>query len=356
MGFLAELDKSLRSNPNRNLHICHRDTKKIGLSASHMFDEVVLAAVLSWKRRRLPFVVGGTISNTKAVNNFLLAFGWFKLIGLSATSLANVDQDYAHRFVSFTRRGSSLDLDDKGRAACELVTYFNTCLNYTGRSLTDIGMARLIDAISELICNAEQHAGVYPANWVALGCFNKELNECRFSILNEGQTISQSLWSDTSEARSALISIIETDSPSLLDRFWNWLKTGRHESYFNDATWTVFALQEGVSSKRTQEGLSATRGKGFMDVLSFISEVSDDTSGRLVSILSGSAQVRIDYDYPIMWVDLPKGPSVRKIVFNTEGDLLKPQDCEKVKVLSVSHQGTIISGEFRLKSESALQA
>ncbi len=349
--FLEELARNLRSTPTRNFHISHKKTEKVGLGASYLFDKIVLDAVASWRRLRLPFALGGTISKVKSVNNFLLAFGWFRQIGLDTVGMANVDHDYERRFVSFLRPGSSIDPYDKGLATYELVGYFDSCLKHNGRQLTPQGRRRLLDAIGELICNAEQHAGVTPAHWVALGCYSKELNECRFSILNKGQTITQSLWSEDSTARSALTYIVETQKPEFRDRLMEWIRTRKHESYFNEATWTVFALQEGVSSKRTDEGSGETRGKGFMDVIEFIEQVSDAVRERTVTILSGNAQVKIDYEYPVFWTKLPEGADVRRIAFNEAKDLLAPHDNRKVRILNNFHGGTVISGAFRFRSD-----
>ena len=210
--------------------------------------------------------------------------------------------------------------------------------------LTIEGQGALAAAIGEILGNAEEHAGS-DVKWTVLGCFDKTKKTVSFAVINAGQTIFESLSNESSTSREVLLKVEEIvqSHRGFLDKLGDQFKPDT----IVEPIWNVMALQEGISSKRTETGEASTRGQGMMDVLEFLKELkSKQDDGRLV-VISGHSHILVDFTYPMR--DVKIGAEYRRqIIFNKEQDLHLPQDSNKVKYLKNKFQGTIIAGHFIL--------
>lgn len=345
--FIAYFEHVLSKNKAFNLYISHKNTKKLGLVASYIFDKRVRDYLKYWKNRGYEIVIRGDISDVKDVNNFLLSFGFLAdLQILSDFDEDHVDSDYKNKFVTFKFEGSSGKGYLKGNASTELANYFKKCFNYCNLDITVEGHGMLADAFGEIIGNAEEHNKENQTTWHALGCYNKDNNYCSFAIINTGTTIYQSLSSLESTSSDVLTEVYKfaKNNDSLFKKVSNIGKTGIEESL-----WNVFALQDGISSKRRVEGTASTRGLGLMDVLEFIGTLKSSDDNGQVCIISGKSKIVVDYDYPIKTIEVgPNKDKRRQIVFNESGSLYDEQDKSKVFYMDGNILGTVITGNFKI--------
>lgn len=360
--FLESLDSILVGEATRNIFISHEDTEYIGLSASYIFDTRIKELRDHWRRKNIKMRLWGRVSNSKEVNNFLAAFGIFKELGIDTKKINNLDWSYETKFKSFKRIHSKGNPVLKSNAATELTKYFDDCLRHVGGELTDEGVTYLVDSIGELLGNAEEHSGV-DKNWKILGCFEKATRHVKFAIVNSGLSIYETLASNESTSRDVLTRIekVLIDQRSFLTRTKD-LAMRVSEEEIIEPIWNVMALQEGISSKRTEDSEGRTRGKGMMDVLDFISEIHQHHEDACIVIISGHSRILIDYEYPILRkkvvVDHENGPKTelwRAISFNKEGSLHLPQDPNKVGYIKSKFDGTIITGRFKLSDKYVKQ-
>lgn len=364
--FLNKQKTYLEKELPRNIFISHEKTVEVGLSASSIFDQMILNLKNHWRKDNIKLQVFGMSSRKKEVNNFLVSFGLLKKIGINPSQLHTaVDSDYKNKFAVYAEEGSKDRSHLKGMASAGLAKYFDTCLRHTGHLLKPKGYTNLVDAIGELLGNAEEHAERTKeevVNWQVYGCFEKDTNHARFAIINSGLSIFESLSNEASTSREVLEKI---EGVVLSHRsVGKKISDGVNELLFDQKTvepiWNVMALQEGISSKRTQDEEGRTRGRGLMDVLDFFSELHTNNKDANIVIISGHSHIDIDFSYPVIKKDVPvptteglKTEQWRQICFNRDMDLHKPQDGAKVRYLNEHFSGTIITGRFNLSTVSA---
>lgn len=354
--FLAKID-SIVKNKNKafNLHFSHANTKNIDLAASFLFDEKIDLYKKGWLKKGVKIIFSGKIStHYKTVNNFLLSFGLLERLGISVDQFKDnktVDKDYHSKYLTHKFIGNGRYKHLSGNAAKQLADYFNSCLKHNNYKLQEDAYHNLIGSISELICNAEEHAGLQFTEWFTLGCYDKESHVCSFAIINEGNTIYESL----SQSQFTTPDIIKKIQ-EMVENNMSYFKreTRKIRKVIDETLWNVMAIQDGISSKRPDksEGKRSTRGQGLMEILDFINHVGDDSEQRVVTILSGRSKILIDFIYPIEYVQGESPSDIRRrIVFNKESDLFKPQDSGKVISLNHRFPGTIISGKFTISEQ-----
>ncbi len=350
MKFLYETEGILTTGKPFCLYIDHKNTKRIGLSASFLFDERLRNYLNYWKSKGYHLSIRGDISEVKEVNNFLLSFGFLKDLKIVENfDDEHVDIDYSKRFVTFKFHGSSSKVYLKSNASTELTEYFNKCFNFNGFELTASARGMLVDAISEIIGNAEEHNQEETTTWYALGCFNKDTNYCSFAIVNHGSTIYESLSDEESTSAEVLSEINETikTKKSISENIADKFKSGHEESL-----WNVMALQDGISSKRSKTGRASSRGLGLMDVLGFIGDLKSREDVGQVAIISGKSKIVVDYTYPIIERLVGEDTVPRRmILFNKSGSWADAQDPQKVMLMKRELNGTMITGQFKINRE-----
>lgn len=363
LAFLNAQRDYLEKYKPTNIFVSHEQTEELGLSASCVFDEMILNLKNHWKEKERKLHLNGMSSKKKHVNNFLVSFGLLKKMGINPNQLHTaIDSDYENKFAIYSEEGSKKHSHLNGKASAGLADYFNTCLLHTGHALKPEGQSNLIAAIGELLGNAEEHAETKQdevVEWQVFGCFEKDTKHARFAIINTGLSIFQSLSDEKSTSKQVLEKIqgVVLSHRTLGQKITDNFKEYVFDQKLIEPIWNVMALQEGISSKRSTDDEGRTRGRGLMDVLEFFSELHRSSNDASVVIISGHSHIKVDFDYAItkksVQVETSEGLKMehwRQICFNKDGDLHKPQDGAKVRCLNEHFSGTIITGRFNLSS------
>lgn len=352
--FLKIMDDILFSLGIRNLFISHEKCNAIGLSASFLFDQKIKKAKTFWSNKGKSLNVSGKISKEKKqINNFLLAFGLLKSLGINPRQFGRdiFDFDYENKFYYFVIRGSAKVETDKSQACTKLVEYFDSCLKHIGFKIKEDAKSDLVDAVSEIVDNAEEHSDS-EEKWIVLGCFDKESSYCNFSIINKGSSVYESLSNVDSTAREVLEKVedIVQKHKSFKEKIGEFFSKEDEEPL-----WNVMALQEGISSKRTLTGKMRTRGQGLMDMLEFFNTLRSQADATKISLISGKSSVLVDYSYPIITRNVgDKRQTVRSIILNERQDLHFPMDQTKVMQLNHKYAGTILTGRLKLDKSNLI--
>jgi hypothetical protein len=350
--FLVKLKKSLNTRLAFNLNISHEITEEIGLAASFLFDKMIKDYRAKWYRRGIKIGLFGTISKkSKQVNNFILSYGLLKTLGISIHDIRSIgdwqiDEDYENKYFTIKIDGSKRQSFKKSEASTDLVSYFNKCFNSNDLQIAETARQSLVETFGEIIGNAEEHCGNINGTWHSLGCYDKEQHLCKFAIINFGKTVYENLSDENSTAFEVVDKIRKVINSN---RRWLDGMKQRISANHDEPIWNVMALQDGISSKRTEHGKGRTRGQGIMDVLTFIDEVKSNDEGANLCFVSGRSAIIIDYEYPINNKEIKDSGERRKIMaFNKKGDLHEPPDPRKVIFLKDRIEGTIFSGQFKI--------
>jgi hypothetical protein len=260
------------------------------------------------------------------------------------------------------RRTPPEQTSDVEQTATKLVDFFNSCLEMEGFRLRHEKGSNLMDLIAEVVNNAEEHSGEPDSStepsWYAIGYHKRSEDpgkggECHIVLFNFGLSIFESLkLPDTSDRLKEEISkladlhrkrgffekIIEIPKRLLLLQIRPWQE---------DALWTLYALQEGVSRFRHRPG-GEDRGNGTVRMIEFFMKLASGEP-RMV-ILSGRTWILFDGTHPLKTV-IRNGEERKVIAFNVESDLNFPPDPKYVRTLDRAFPGTVVSLKFTLRNE-----
>jgi hypothetical protein len=348
--FFLTVDDVLNDSHPHHLHISHKQTEYLDIGASFLFDKRIKDYRRHWRRRGHKLSIGGTISDSKSVNNFLLSFGLLKNLDINTKNLSasKIDTDYQLKFKTFERSGSMSNELANGKASEGLARYFDGCLNVHHHQFTPDALGDLISAVSEIICNAEQHSG--EKQWYVRGCYDKDSKVCSFAILSFGTSIYETLQVSEKHQVFEKASILYQENKPMQIKFLELFSA-------NDtieALYNVIALQDGISSKRTDTGENSRRGFGLMDVLEWMNALTPSNEKAQIAVISGKSLIVIDFTYPIQHIPMHNGAVMRRICFNDSADLFQAQDPNKVMHLEYKFPGTMITGRFKI-DEAHLQ-
>jgi hypothetical protein len=346
LDFIDKLKKDLNHEAAYNIHIDHSKTERINLDASYLFDKIIKDYSEYWRKLHIKIKISGTASDNIDVNNFLLSFGLLAELNIINHQLFPnlADRDYTSKYITYKKYGTSYKNYLAGNASTELVNYFDSCFRENQLRIKEDAKSSLVDCFGEIIKNAEEHSGKKPTEWVVLGCYTKSNHSCSFSIINYGNSFYESLADNKSTAQNVLKEVAAVIYNH--NSFINKLMLNRE--LYEQAIYTYMAIQDGISSKRSESGKASTRGQGIMDVMQFIDQIRNKNNQKThLSIISGNTFLNIDYKYPLVEKKKGENQEIRRIMYlNNENSFSALPDLKKLKSIKSKFPGVIFSGYF----------
>ncbi|MFN8367591.1 MAG: hypothetical protein U0Y96_10205 [Candidatus Kapaibacterium sp.] len=350
---------------NNHLHLNHRPTEEVCIASTLLFDNLLHSAI---KIKRLKGL-SGYLSQSSIVNNFLLRTG--VLFRLNYQPKA---KDYEQGLFTgdiknpnnvFKATGSAKEPKAASLAAYGLAEYLirlASNLPSDDKNFDVQTMSTLAEAIGEIICNAEEHAS---GKWFVFGDYDDETQICSFAILNYGDiTIYSALQKsqNTKDKGEQFYRRLVANAVS---------KSGYNKEQVLteipcECVWNLYALQEGVSSKKKRKDIErATRGRGLPDFISYVRKISNPCKECLITIISGKSQLLIDNSC-IIYDSLSKKQGVgnhkgnvkvvRHIPLNGLKNIYEPPTKGKMYIHDYNLKGTLIACQFHLNvSNSKVQ-
>lgn len=342
--FLRRMYTIGKGRTTKEIKFEHADCKRLGLSASTIFDIIVLAIDHYRDVIGKPLDYSGDIPKNKFVKDILLASGL--PYHLKAEYAALADEEHMERFETvsgvYDRTANKADT-----IATKLTEYFNRCLKTQNYELNDRGLSRLSNMLGEVVTNCEIHGGE-ESTWYTQGHYqiqeDDSYGEMQLLFLNIGSTIYEGMKNHSSEETKIKIRHIMGKQRNNIDKTWT-----------EEMIYTLFALQEGVSRLRDEkiEGYSA-RGSGTVNLIESFYDIGECDKGLKpqMSILSGSTQIIFTDKYKLEDVffetdDVFQGHT-KIIAFNEQNDIYQKADPDNVKKLNEYFPGTVISLKFYL--------
>jgi hypothetical protein len=192
--------------------------------------------------------------------------------------------------------------------------------------------------VTEVLGNSEDHGG----NWYAIGYYTQKTGcdngTCHIVLFNRGPTIYESMSGPNAspeiKARADALAKKHMQS-GLLDII-------KPKPWTTESLWTLFAMQQGVSSKLQER---PSRGNGTVEVIQAFAKLAG--SGGRMCILSGSSYINFDDTYGLAEHTID-GQTRLVMAFNRENLLEQPPDGDHVHGLKQAFKGTIVSLRFPL--------
>lgn len=366
---IATLDQMAASIKDRNvgtIFFDHSDCEVLDLCASAIMDVMFIAGQRTARyrgRRRLS--AGGSYSKKNDdVNVLLVSNGIIKNLNIARPR--KIPREMRERLRIFPlkpgHRTPPERTSDVETTATKLVEFFNSCLGMEGFQLKPDKESNLMDLIAEVVNNAEEHSGqpkdTQEPNWYAIG-YHKRSDipghggDCHIVLFNFGQSIYASLDSpETSELLKAeVLRLVDLHKKAgffeLIGEIAKRIGVYRFQWWKEEALWTLYALQEGVSRLRHSPG-GEDRGNGTVRLIEYFMKLASEDPKMV--IISGSTWILFDGTHQLGTIR--KGEEDRKIIaFNETNDLALPPDPKFVRTLKKPFPGTLVSLKFRLRGE-----
>lgn len=230
----------------------------------------------------------------------------------------------------------------------KIVEYIKSCLLRLGRELTSDAENEFYKVIGEVMSNALEHGTLKHS--YSIGFFQETHNEdehfgiFNFCIFNFGDSIYQTFKSENCLNQTAVAQMTQL-SEEYTKKGWF-----RKSSFEEETLWTLYALQEGVTSKKKK------RGNGSIQYLenffNLKGDLNHDNISKLV-IVSGNSRILFDGTYDIKLVE--KEGEKRKykmITFNDSGDISLEPDKNFVTFAPHFFPGTMISARILIKFDN----
>ena len=339
LGVLSALATLMDRRDFTEVHLDHSKCEYLDLGASVAMDVVALELRNFFVRRGRHIDFSGTYPKDPSVREILRTTGIIKHLGVHHEIRQDFERYRLFELFAGTKRPvKPRESSDHERAAQRLVEYLAACLGGQGCQLTREGYRDITKMVTEVLNNAEEHSGSH--RWWVIGYLRQEtrdLGQCNVAMLNLGRTIYQSLTDRASDPRMRR----RMKALSRLHRMRSLFRGGWSE----EALWTLYSLQEGVTRFRPEEG-GDTRGLGTVRLIETFQDLgrrADEAASPRMCLVSGSSHIRFDGRYRMK----SRGPEERRIIaFNEANSLGAKPDPEAVMALGGFLPGTLISMQF----------
>lgn len=240
--------------------------------------------------------------------------------------------------------------EQKDLDTSKLVDYVIDSLAALNRTLTPEKIDDLSTVIGEILINAEEHSTT--KHRFSIGYFH-EMNEngnhfgvFRLTILNFGKTIYEK-FKDPDCPNKRTVKNMEALSTQYTKRRFFFPKAFEEETL-----WTLYALQEGVTSVASDQYLK--RGNGSIQFIESFFNIKSESklidNFSTLSILSGNTSIVFDGTYGINSKKI-NGEKYKFMTFNTSGDIENKPDSNFVKFVDNYFPGTIISAKIMFEED-----
>lgn len=317
------------NSKSNKLYIEHDRVKNLDICASTIMDVLIMEIEKIKKNQKQDFSILGHVKCEKKIMDILEVSGILKHLGI-------IDCDYKPDYIQ------KLELIECGApdvVSTKVTDYINLCLNEQGFEFTREGKFNFSEMIGEVIDNCKLHGGRF-SKWYTLGHFTMEddIGECQLVVFNFGESIYDNLKNGetSSETRKSLEKITQYYKNKFSRQSWN-----------EEALWTLYSLQDGVS--RLRDIKNPDRGTGtatFIDLFQKIGNTIDNNT-PLMSVTSGKVSILFNDKYRIRNSNFD-GEERKIIAFNKENDLYKLPDKRNIRILKNKFPGTVISMKFYL--------
>lgn len=347
--FLQEIVSALIFQTYESIYIDYVDAEKVDLGAQVFLDIIIKEFLLFLKKCSRNNVktrlvsLGGRNFKRDHIRKMLFTVG-------SPAIHTNKVIDYKD-IVSYKLCVRSSHSDPLKRSAkkeldtTRLVEYVIKCLEKVNKKLTNEKLDDLCTIIGEILINAEEHSSTKYR--YSIGYYHESNNDgkkngvFRLVILNFGNTIYETFRSSecvNTDIKDKMLKL----SARYTKKSWFRLK-----SFEEETLWTLYALQEGVTSIPKEK--YAKRGNGsiqFIESFFNIKGVGDnkDDESRM-AIYSGNAMIYFDGKYGITEKS-NNGDKFKVMTFNNSGKIQDPPDKKYVKFVQNYFPGTIISAKI----------
>lgn len=336
----------------------YKNCKSIDLSTQVLFD-IILTEYKKFinlkvnKCIQFPRSYGGNNLNDESVSKMMWSVGSPANLGIGQKNYSDVEKFKLRIYDNTKESDENKRMANKEFDTTEIADYVVNSLKRIGKKLTSTKLNDLCTVIGEILINAEEHSTT--KHRFSCGYFKEEKIDgkhfglFRLVILNFGETIYEKFKSDKCPNKNMVLRMKE-----LSDKYTRKLLflPGKFEE---ETLWTLYALQEGVTSVSTD---SYKRGNGsirFIESFFNIKGSQDDDNISRMTIVSGFTKIVFDGTYSITEGTSSDGTNHKMMTFNDSGNIENIPDNKYVMHTNNYFPGTMICAELLLNDDDIKQ-
>lgn len=295
---------------------------------------------------------GGENIKNDELREMMWSVGSPATLGIGKRKYKNV-VEYPLRTYSIEKNQSEIKrMERKELDTTELVDYVIASLDKINKRLTSEKLDDLCTVIGEILINAEEHSTTNKR--FSIGFFRECTNDnnhygiFRLVILNFGKTIYEKFKSEDCPNKDIVLKMKELSDKYTKKLFF--LK-GKFEE---ETLWTLYALQEGVTSISTKEYKRGNGSIRFIESFFNLKENSIADNISKMTLLSGGTKIIFDGKYSIM--KKSTGDEQFKVMtFNNNGNIEDKPDSKYVCYTPYYFPGTMYSVKLLFNNDDIKQ-
>ena len=348
MFFLKRLFNVLYKQTNELIFLDYRKCNSLDVDASACMDLILGGFIIYYKKcttkghqSKIKKIVPINIANPE-VEKVLLSIGAFK-------NIKGFELQQQSDIIPFPLKIGDTVLDKRGTLKeiheTQIVDYVVKCLDTLGHALTPESESHLSKVVGEVMANAEEHSNFRYR--FAIGYFKKPIEEnndfgtFQLSIFNFGQTIYESFKREECKGFDVVKRMKELSEDFTRNGIF------RKAEYEEQTLWTLYALQEGVTSTKDWK-----RGKGTIRFIDRFFKLKgnglNDNLSKL-TLVSGNTKIIFDGTYPLK--EVKKGNEKKPyqmMTFNVTGNIHEKPNNKFVTFVPQYFPGTLITAKISI--------
>lgn len=360
--FLKQVISALLVENNESVILDYDIRQKIELSSQILLDIILrdfwvfrTKAQHSDRNKKsiFPSTIGGKNINDLEIRKLLFSIGSPTTLKIKEMKFDDIipyklcvhDNEKEKDFI---KRSEQKEID-----TTEMADYVITCLKRMNKKLTGDKLNDLCTVIGEILINAEEHSTTKYR--FSIGYFKVEnggenhFGVFRLVILNFGKTIYEKFKSEDCPNQD----IVER-MKSLSDKYIsnNWFRKSEFEE---ENLWTLYALQEGVTSIPYDKSKRGNGSIRFIESFFNIKGTQEADNVSRMSIVSGKTRILFDGKYNITSKINNNGDVFKVMTFNESGNIEDKPDNKYVYCMNDYFPGTFVSARILLNDDDLKQ-
>ena len=249
------------------------------------------------------------------------------------------------------RKKSDSNESIKEQDTTELVEYLKKCMKKMNKEITIEVEEDLYTIVGEVLINAEEHSTM--SHRYSIGYFqdinddDQHIGKFNLAILSFGKTLYEK-FADPNCENPQSVRLMK----DLSDRI-NKKKLFQNKIFEEETLWTLYTLQEGITS--VSKDVNISRGNGSMRFIeSFFNLSSQETvkyRKSRMALLSGNAKIVFDGKYKVKEKINSDGERFKVMTFNDSGKIDELPDKNFVSYTDNYFPGTLISAKIIINED-----
>ena len=350
--FLQELTAALLFQKYSHIKIDYSRCKTADLGAQVLLDIIIKDIIIFYRKcqghpHTAPKVKGiqGINVLNEDVKKLLFSVG---SPSIHSNKSINFDDIIPYSLCVHDRESNRIPseiIKQKDIDTTKLADYVVECLRRFNKKLTPEKREDLCTVIGEALINAEEHSTTQYR--YSIGYFH-EIKEhgqhyglFRLVILNFGKTIYEKFKDPNCPNKSVV------EKMKLLSQSYKNNKFFFSRQFEEETLWTLYALQEGVTSVAPED--YKKRGNGCIQFIDSFFNIKGERSQKdnisRLSLLSGNTNIIFDGTYNIKEKTID-GDKFKFMTFNNSGNIEEKPDSKYVSYVANYFPGTMISAKI----------